>query len=147
MKAEDNKKAVENDPRDDEHIVEIIRPIGDIIITTADRYSDNKMMAKTVIPLKDTKLAGKMKEFQTVVAVGAYAKNQGIDVGDRVFVNLANYADTRFKKETLKTAMDANEDYNTVVNYYIPKLDIGRKEHLRLGVRDIIAVVKTSITD
>lgn len=147
MKAENSKKGIENDPRDEEYILEVIRPIGDIIITTADRYSVNKMMAKTAIPLKDTKLAGKMKEFQTVVAVGAYAKNQGIDVGDRVFVNLSNYADTRFKKETLKTAMDSNEDYDTVVNYYIPKMDLDNKEHLRLGVRDIIAVVRTSITD
>lgn len=147
MKAENSKKGTESDPRDDEYILEVIRPIGDIIITTADRYSDNKMLTKTAIPLKDTKLAGKMKEFQTVISVGAYAKNQGIDVGDRVFVNLSNYADTRFKKENLKTAMDANEDYNTVVNYYIPKLDLDKKEHLRLGVRDIIAVVRTSITD
>lgn len=147
MKAENSKKAIKNDPRDEEYIIEVIRPIGDIIITTADRYSDNKMMTKTTIPLKDTKLAGKMKEFQTVISVGEYAKNQGINVGDRIFVNLANYADTRFKKETLKTAMDANEDYNTVVNYYIPKLDLDKKEHLRLGVRDIIAVVRTSITE
>lgn len=147
MKAENNKKRIENDPSDEEYILEVIRPIGDIIITTADRYSTNKMLDKTVIPLKDTKLAGKMKEFQTVVSVGAYAKNQGIEVGDRVFVNLSNYADTRFKKETLKTAMESREDYNTVVNYYIPKLDLNKKEHLRLGVRDIIAVVKTSITD
>lgn len=147
MKADNRKKGIENDPRDEEHILEVIRPIGDIIITTADRYSDNKMILKTAIPLKDTKLAGKMKEFQTVVAVGPYAQNQGINVGDRVFVNLSNYADTRFKKENLKTAMDSREDFDTVVNYYIPKLDLDKKEHLRLGVRDIIAVVRTSLTD
>lgn len=128
---------------DNEFIKEVIKPIGDIIITTASRYSDNKMMTSTVVPLKDTQLAGTVKEFQTVVSVGPYAENQGISVGDKVLVNLSNYADTRFKKETLQTASQGSENYNTVVNYYIPKLSIDGQDHLRLSVRDIVAVVTT----
>lgn len=131
------------DITDGEYIKEVINPIGDIILTTAERYSPNKLMDNTIAILKDTELANTIKPYQTVVAAGPYAEGRGIKKGDRVLINLSNYANTRFKEATLKGASTDKQEMDTVVKYYVPKLSINKVDHLRLGTSDIVAVVKT----
>ena len=112
-----------------------IRPLNTTVITTAECYDDETGKTGSLI----TKVAGTLKEYQRVVAIGPLVRN--IEVGDLVAVNPSNYAVRKHKPGSLK---DGVIDDNVVTGYNFKMVEIGGVNHLYLQDRDIDYVIEES---
>lgn len=111
-----------------------IKPLFSQIVTTARKWAVDEVSDAGIIDT--SKMAGTLKEFQTVVAVGDFVKN--IKEGDLVCINPANYAVRKFKENSLKG--DLME--NTVDRYNFNMVDLDGVPHLLLTDRDIMYIIE-----
>lgn len=113
-----------------------IKPLNTNIVTTAERYKDTQTIGNSSIA-DTTKLAGTLKEYQTVIAVGPLVRS--MKEGDLVRVNPRRYAKLKHQEGSLKDGVITD---NPVVSYNIPMVDVGGKECLFLTDTDVDFIVE-----
>lgn len=111
-----------------------IRPMFTKILTTMDRYDEDQTEGMLV---NVNKLAGAVKEYQKVLAVGS--NPAGIKEGDMVMINPARYAVMKHKEGSLKDGVITD---NPVVGYNLPVLEVDGKECMLLETNDISFVIE-----
>lgn len=111
-----------------------IRPMFTKILTTMDRYEEDQTEGMLV---NVNKLAGAVKEYQKVLAVGS--NSAGIKEGDMVMINPARYAVMKHKEGSLKDGVITD---NPVVGYNLPVLEVDGKECMLLETNDISFVIE-----
>lgn len=114
-----------------------IKPMFTSILTTADKFTEQRYMPGTMI-IDPTASKTGLKEYQTVIAVGDSVRN--IKPGDIVCINPERYAVRKYKKDSLKSDMD--EYNNVVVSYNFHIVEVDGKDCLFLDDRDVDFVVE-----
>ena len=109
-----------------------IKPMYNYIVTTKDVYSDKDSEGKFTL-----KLAGTLKEYQKVVAVGPMVR--GIQPGDLVCINPKRYAKYKHQPGSLK---DGVIEDNPVVAYNFNVVELDHVPHLLLTEQDIDFVIE-----
>lgn len=109
-----------------------IKPMYNYIVTTKDVYSDKDSEGKFTL-----KLAGTLKEYQKVVAVGPMVR--GIQPGDLVCINPKRYAKYKHQPGSLK---DGVIEDNPVVSYNFNVIELNHVPHLLLTEQDIDFVIE-----
>lgn len=111
-----------------------IKPMFTGIVTTANRFEEDEYQGGLLRAKK-----GDLKTWQTVVSVGDAVR--GVNVGDKVEINIMNYAVRKYDKNSLQNDMDNNKiirfEFNWVELY--DEKD-NPHEHLLLTDRDILYV-------
>ena len=113
-----------------------VKPLFNGIITTLNKYNDDQTIAGTSL-VDVTKVAGTIKEYQTVVAIGPSVR--GIEVGDTVFINPSRYAVKKHQEGTLKDGVITD---NPVIKYNFNIIDIDGVPHLHIYDSDIFYVAE-----
>lgn len=113
------------------HITKI-NPLFTNIVTTADKFDKDDVKNGVILASK-----GDMKVWQTVIAVGSMVRD--INVGDKVMINIANYAVRRFSKDSIQNDMDNNPTLKYAFNWVTIDDENGNpKDCLLLTDRDIL---------
>ena len=110
-----------------------IKPLFTAVVVTAKVYPIDYKEGNIISPK-----AGKLMEYQEVVAVGDSCR--GIEVGNLVCIDLSNYADWKYKKNSIKSDME--ELTNEIIGYHVPQITIDGKKCLYLDIRDIKYIVE-----
>lgn len=124
--------------------IEKIIPVFDGIITTSNTYPSDFVNEKGFV---DPTKAGKLKEYQTIIAAGPVAESQGFKPGMIVFLNYIKY--TARKHQNANFDKEANIQYTECVDVIdVPSLPVYNKETdsidivLRLYASDVLLVVE-----
>jgi hypothetical protein len=123
-------------------VIKALKPTSDGVITTANRYPANLAVSRKNRAVMDVARAGKVMEVQTIVSVSDMAAARGFKVGQTVLVSFNRYGIPVQVKNTLKTSIEGEEDYNAKLKYEIPVVDINGVEHLKLLFSDIEYIVE-----
>lgn len=115
--------------------VKKIRPMFTSLITTMDKYEQDKLTDGGLIDT--SKQQGTLKEYQTVLAVGDSVRN--IQVGDLVCVNPARFAVRKHEKGSMRDGIIAD---NPVVTYNFDVVEMDDRQCLLLQDRDIEYVIE-----
>ena len=110
-----------------------IKPLFTAVVVTAKVYPADYKEGSILSPK-----AGKLMEYQEVIAVGDSCR--GIEVGNLVCIDLSNYADWKYKKNSIKSDME--ELTNEIIGYHVPQITIDEKKCLYLDIRDIKYIVE-----
>ena len=110
-----------------------IKPLFTAVVVTAKVYPADYKEGSILSPK-----AGKLMEYQEVIAVGDSCR--GIEVGNLVCIDLSNYADWKYKKNSIKSDME--ELTNELIGYHVPQITIDGKKCLYLDIRDIKYIVE-----
>ena len=110
-----------------------IKPLFTAVVVTAKVYPADYKEGSILSPK-----AGKLMEYQEVIAVGDSCR--GIEVGNLVCIDLSNYADWKYKKNSIKSDME--ELTNEIIGYHVPQITIDRKKCLYLDIRDLQYIVE-----
>ena len=110
-----------------------IKPLFTAVVVTARVYPADYKEGSILSPK-----AGKLMEYQEVIAVGDSCR--GIEVGNLVCIDLSNYADWKYKKNSIKSDME--ELTNEIIGYHVPQITIDGKKCLYLDIRDIKYIVE-----
>ena len=110
-----------------------IKPLFTAVVVTAKVYPADYKEGSILSPK-----AGKLMEYQEVIAVGDSCR--GIEVGNLVCIDLSNYADWKYKKNSIKSDME--ELTNEIIGYHVPQITIDGKKCLYLDIRDIKYIVE-----
>ena len=110
-----------------------IKPLFTAVVVTAKVYPADYKEGSILSPK-----AGKLMEYQEVVAVGDSCR--GIEIGNLVCIDLSNYADWKYKKNSIKS--DIEELTNEIIGYHVPQITIDGKKCLYLDIRDIKYIVE-----
>jgi hypothetical protein len=121
-------------------VLKKIKPLGDSVITTGERYDQ----VYTDGGLLDPSKSGQFKEYQVVLFAAESAVARGIKPGDTVYVNFYNYA-RPVQKRMNSVQHEMEEHYNQELVFHIPVLDIDKKECLDLRVNDIKFVIEEMV--
>ena len=109
-----------------------IKPMFTSIVTTADKYEKDEVINGLLQPTN-----GKLKFYQKVIAIGPMVR--GIQEGDTVMINPANYEVRKYDKNSLQNDMDNNKVIRYEFNYVVIDDENGvPKECLLLQDRDIL---------
>lgn len=111
-----------------------IKPLYTQVITTAYKYEENQHKGKLI---DASKMAGSLKEYQEVIAVGDLVRN--IKVGDLVAIDPMRYAQKKYQEGSLKDGVITE---NPVVRYNIPMIELDGKDCLFLQDRDIKFIIE-----
>lgn len=112
-----------------------IKPLFNMIVTTCNKYDNNKKLAGT--SLLDASKANTVKEYQTVTAVGPSVR--GIEVGDTVYINPTRYAVKKHQEGSLKDGVITD---NPTIGYNFNLVTIDGETHLLLYDNDIMYVAE-----
>lgn len=112
-----------------------IRPLFTALITTMDKYEQDKVTEEGLIDT--TKQQGALKEYQKVLAIGDAVR--GIKVGDLVCVNPARFAVRKHDKGSMRDGVITD---NPVVTYNFDVVEMGGNQCLLLQDRDIEYVIE-----
>lgn len=113
-----------------------VKPLFTNIVTTADKF-EKDLTDNGLIIAK----SGDLKLWQTVVAVGTTVRD--IAVGDKVMINVANYAVRKYSKDSIQNDMDNNPTVTYQFNWITMDDEDGNpKDYLLLTDRDIQYVFK-----
>lgn len=115
--------------------VKKIRPMFTSLITTMDKYEQDKLTDGGLIDT--SKQQGTLKEYQTVLAVGDSVRN--IQVGDLVCVNPARFAVRKHEKGSMRDGIIVD---NPVVTYNFDVVEMDDRQCLLLQDRDIEYVIE-----
>jgi hypothetical protein len=122
-----------------ELVVKKIKPIHNIIILTADKFTQEEMLAASnglFIPNKE----GQLKPYQTIVEVSESIAHRGLEKGMLVSITFENYRESlTHVKDSLRQSVD--EFYNPEFVYNIPIVEIGGVPHLKLRDIDIEYII------
>lgn len=111
-----------------------ITPMFTGIVTTGERYNEDMYDEGIIIAKK-----GDLKTYQEVIAIGSAVR--GVNVGDKVMINIANYAVKRFDKNSLQNDMDNNPTIKFNFNWVqIDDEEGNPKDCLLLNDRDILFI-------
>lgn len=110
-----------------------LRPLFTKILVTMNKYEEDQKSGKLI---DTTKLAGTVKDYQTVVAVGQ--NSAGIKEGDIVVINPRRYAVMKHQEGTLKDGVITD---NPVIGYNFPVIEVNGKDHMLLDTQDIEYVI------
>ena len=110
-----------------------IKPLFTAVVVTANIYPRDYKENGLISPK-----ANKLKEHQTVVAVGDSCR--GVEEGALVCIDLSSYAQWKYKKNSVKSDME--ELNNEIVGYNVPQINIDGKDCLYLDIRDIKYIVQ-----
>ena len=110
-----------------------IKPLFTAVVVTAKVYPADYKEGSILSPK-----AGKLMEYQEVIAVGDSCR--GIEVGNLACIDLSNYADWKYKKNSIKSDME--ELTNEIIGYHVPQITINGKKCLYLDIRDIKYIVE-----
>ena len=110
-----------------------IKPLFTAVVVTAKVYPADYKEGSILSPK-----AGKLMEYQEVIAVGDSCR--GIEVDNLVCIDLSNYADWKYKKNSIKSDME--ELTNEIIGYHVPQITINGKKCLYLDIRDIKYIVE-----
>lgn len=105
------------------------------IVTTCNKYESDQSTGNIVVDIK--RMAGSVKEYQTVVAVGS--NPAGIQVGDVVMINPMRYAVMKHEKGSLKDGVITD---NPVIGYQLPIIELNGVPHMLLETQDIEYVIE-----
>ena len=100
------------------------------IVTTLNKYPQDVKLEGT--NLIDTTKSNKVKEYQTVVAVGPHVK--GIEPGDVVFINPKRYEVRQHKEGSMQDGVIKD---NPVTGYKFEIIDINGVPHLYIFDNDV----------
>lgn len=108
-----------------------LKPLFTGVLTTGDKYEKDFIESGIVIAKE-----GDLKLYQTVLALGSSVRE--INVGDKVMINPAAYAQMKYDPNSVKNDFDMNK----VVKWNLPWVEIEdengeEKECLLLNERDI----------
>ena len=117
-------------------VLKNIKPLGDSVVTTGNRYDEVYSDGGILDPSK----SGQFKEYQTVLFASDAAVSRGINVGDVVFVNFYNYARPVQRLDN-SIRKDMEEHYKESLVFHVPVIDIDKKECLDLRTGDIKFVI------
>lgn len=122
-----------------EMIITKIKPMFTTVIVTQEKYSRDEVPSSVILDTK--KMAGAVKEHQTVIAVGDSVR--GVKVGDIVKVNPMRYAVWKDKRKNTNSVVNNLEEYhNEIVGFNIPTVELDGKEYMKLQENDIEYVVE-----
>lgn len=111
-----------------------ITPMFTGIVTTGERYKEDMYDEGIIIAKK-----GDLKTYQEVIAVGNAVR--GVSVGDKVMINVANYAVKRYDKNSIQNDMDNNPTIRFNFNWVqIDDEEGNPKDCLLLNDRDILFI-------
>ena len=110
-----------------------IKPLFTAVVVSAKIYPADYKEGNLLSPK-----ANKLREYQEVVAVGDATR--GIEPGQLVCIDLSNYADWKYKKNSVKSSME--ELTNEIIGYHVPQIKINGQSCLYLDVRDIKYIVE-----
>lgn len=110
-----------------------IKPLFTAVVVTSNVYPRDYKERGLISPK-----ANKLKEYQTVVAVGDSCRV--VEEGNLVCIDLSSYAQWKYKKNSVKSDME--ELHNEIVGYNVPQIEIDGKEYLYLDIRDIKYIVQ-----
>ena len=108
-----------------------IKPLFTTIITTLDIYEED-LIENGVLKAPQ----GSLRMYQKVLAVGSSVRD--VKVGDIVLLNFSNYIVRKFKENSIKEDMSAQEDEYV---YDIPRILIGGKICGKFQDRDVEGVI------
>jgi len=108
-----------------------IKPLFTTIITTLDVYEED-LIENGVLKAPQ----GSLRMYQKVLAVGSSVRD--VKVGDMVLLNFGNYIVRKFKENSIKEDMSAQEDEYV---YDIPRILIGGKICGKFQDRDVEGVI------
>lgn len=109
-----------------------IHPMFTSIVTTADRFDKDFTEGGIVVASK-----GDLKLWQKVLAVGNMVK--GINVGDKVMINIANYAVRKYDKNSIQNDLDNNPKIRYNLNWLTMDDENGKPmDCLLFNDRDIL---------
>lgn len=110
-----------------------IKPLFTAVVVTSNVYPRDYKERGLISPK-----ANKLKEYQTVVAVGDSCRV--VEEGNLVCIDLSSYAQWKYKKNSVKSDME--ELHNEIVGYNVPQIEIDGKDYLYLDIRDIKYIVQ-----
>lgn len=115
--------------------VKDIRPIFTRIITTANRYEEDTTVGNTAL-LDANKLAGRYKEYQTVVKIGSAVRE--VKVGDVVLIDPSRYMKRKFSDNSLR------DDFvdNPIVEINIPTVQMNDVDYFMINENDIAYIIE-----
>ena len=109
-----------------------IKPMFTNIITTGDRFEKDFPQRGLIVAKK-----GDLKVWQEVIAIGDMVK--GINVGDKVMINIANYAVRKYSKDSIQNDLDNNPKLRYNLNWVSMDDENGNQmDCLLLNDRDIL---------
>ena len=114
--------------------VKKVKPRYDMVITTCNKYENDVVNEAGII--ETSGLAGSIKEYQTVIAVGDMVRN--LKEGDVVIINPENYVVRRFEEDSVRNDFLKNQK----VGYNFPIRELNGEEALFLKDRDIEMVLE-----
>lgn len=109
-----------------------IKPLFTSVVTTGERYEEDMVENGLIVANK-----GDLKTYQKVVAVGETVR--GVEVGDTVMINIANYAVRQYDPNSVKNDMGMNKVIKYAFNWL--KIDDEKGEPmdcLLLSDRDLL---------
>lgn len=102
------------------------------IITTARRYEKDSKKGSIVVGVK-----GALKQWQTVVSVGSTVRD--ISVGDKVMINIDNFAVRKYSKDSIQNDLDNNPVTSYKLDWVIIDDENGNPtECLLISDRDVL---------
>ncbi len=108
-----------------------IKPLFTTVITTLDVYEED-LIENGVLKAPQ----GSLRMYQKVLAVGSSVRD--VKVGDIVLLNFKDYIVRKFKENSIKEDMSAQEDEYV---YDIPRILIGGKICGKFQDRDVEGVI------
>jgi len=109
-----------------------IKPMFTNIITTGDRFEKDFTQGGLIVAKK-----GDLKVWQEGIAIGDMVK--GINVGDKVMINIANYAVRKYSKDSIQNDLDNNPKLRYNLNWVSMDDENGNQmDCLLLNDRDIL---------
>ena len=109
-----------------------IKPLNNSLLVTGDRYEEDMRENGIIVANK-----GDLKLYQKVLSVGSVVR--GIEVGDQVMINPAQYAVMRYDENSIKNDMDMNR----VVKWNFPWVTVDDEEG---NPRDCLLLTERDIT-
>lgn len=115
-------------------VVKKIRPMFTKILVTMNKYESDQKAGSLINTLK---MAGTVKDYQTVIAVGN--NSAGLKEGDVVVIDPTRYAVMKHEKGTLK---DGVIEDNPVIGYNFPVINVNGKDCMLLDTSDVSYVIE-----
>lgn len=113
-----------------------LKPMFTGILTTMNHYEEDVTYGDSGL-IKGNSVKGKMKEYQTVLAVGDSVR--GIKVGDMVMIDPKNYRSVK-QKEKDNQSLAGVIEHQVDVTYHFNVVDVNEQPCLLLDDRDIMFV-------
>lgn len=123
-------------------ILKKVKPVSNFILMTSDRYT---LAELNIGGLIRADMDRQLKPIQTIIAVSDQAIAQGFKEGQKIIANLDTYAVTKQKRDSLREAMNQDDEYmgNEVV-YNLLLREVDGKELIQIRTTDVDMIVEES---